>query len=738
MNRRDFVAALVAVGSRRAMGSTTLGAGAAPRVSAIPTVFFAQPDARTALVRFIVEGATAVAGRLRVFDRAHRQLGTAGVIGVGGRMLGELWLPLDRDTEIISELEMPQVRGVVRTMHGLSPRRRWTVYWMVAKEGSRPAGPEPEFLDHDEFLRVAQGVEPGAMMLDSTGLLERLATSPLVLAGSGVRWVGLRDARAPLARFASRDGSDVVAVAIADVGTAEGLGTNGGRNEMARRLEQWLDGPGSQLADESHAVSLMVGTATEDGTLAERIADWNSRYAYPRIVTGRPEELFGIIERRAPIATGGPGGRDGPGGPDGPGGMGEIERQTGDNAARAARVFEPLVTRLQASSPGLAAIAEQFAFATPSTLVVNPTPFAQTGIAVMPDGSERLVTDVPALGYLCLPHPGRPGAKAPPDAGRWVGVPGSDNDLTLDSRHFEIRIDRETGAIRSLVTRANGRQWVRRTGALNAAAGFRLVTIQKARNGEVGTRVIVTRTSGEGLPLVSSITVYEDLPWVDFSNERASDAGPTRYSFAFALERPTPSWEVPAGFEERPARAEIRRLVHLRWLRLVSGGDIVFFRGLDAPVASLTADGEILSQAPPRQSRYRLGFASGYSAADDPWRFGWGTEPLLTVPVPGTGRARLASYGSLLLVDQSGISVTELRKDRGGDGVVLFLQELTGVPRDITVGPGVLTFRGARRIDFLERDLGALPLLAGGGVSAPIRGYGITAIRLTGVELARG
>ena len=96
----------------------------------------------------------------------------------------------------------------------------------------------------------------------------------------------------------------------------------------------------------------------------------------------------------------------------------------------------------------------------------------------------------------------------------------------------------------------------------------------------------------------------------------------------------------------------------------------------------------------------------------------------------------MASYGSLFLVDQPGVSITELRQDETGEGVVALVQELTGAARDITLGPGVLAFRGARRVDFLDRDLGALPLLAGGGVSAPILAYGITAIRLTGIEVA--
>ena len=285
LSRRDFLAALAGLGGTGAgaLKSQVFGAAPGPLVSAVPTIFFAQPDGRNALVRFVVEGSSAPAGRLRVFDRSHRQLGTAGVIGISGRLYGELWLPLDRETEIVSELEQPQMRGVLRTTHTLRPRRRWTVYWMTAEPGTTPPAAGPEFLDTQEFLRLADGIHAGSMMLDSTGLLDHVVTAPMVLAGSGVRWVGLRNASVPLARVQSRDGSSVIAVALAEAGPTTPLGAAGGRNEMARRLEQWLEGPGTQLADESHAISLMVGTDSGDAaTLADRVADWNSRFAYPR------------------------------------------------------------------------------------------------------------------------------------------------------------------------------------------------------------------------------------------------------------------------------------------------------------------------------------------------------------------------------------------------------------------------------------------------------------------------
>jgi hypothetical protein len=146
----------------------------------------------------------------------------------------------------------------------------------------------------------------------------------------------------------------------------------------------------------------------------------------------------------------------------------------------------------------------------------------------------------------------------------------------------------------------------------------------------------------------------------------------------------------------------------------------------------------LTSFAPTGLSRYRLGFASRFSHAEDAWRFGWSTEPLVTAAVPGTGRATLASYGSLILVDQSGIAIVDFRHARDGDGVIVLLQEVLGASRDITLGPGLLAFTGGRRVDFLERDRGALPDLGGRGISVPISGYGMTMVRLTGLGLAGG
>ena len=69
-DRRTFLATLASMGGALLLRRR----GTEIKVQATPTVFFAQPDGRNALVRFVVEGSTAPAGRLRVYDGTHKQL----------------------------------------------------------------------------------------------------------------------------------------------------------------------------------------------------------------------------------------------------------------------------------------------------------------------------------------------------------------------------------------------------------------------------------------------------------------------------------------------------------------------------------------------------------------------------------------------------------------------------------------------------------------------------------------
>ena len=178
---------------------------------------------------------------------------------------------------------------------------------------------------------------------------------------------------------------------------------------------------------------------------------------------------------------------------------------------------------------------------------------------------------------------------------------------------------------------------------------------------------------------------------------------------------------------------------HLRWLRLSGSRGTALLAALQPAAARVDQDGGLTSYGPPGESRYRIAVhpAGALGHPDDPWRFGWGMEPCVTAPVPGTGGATLPSFGSLLVIDQPGIALVGMQPAADGTGVIVYLQELTGRARTATVGGGIIGFTDARRVDLLERDLGAPAMVMRNGVGVAMAAYGVAALRLLDVTLAR-
>jgi hypothetical protein len=67
----------------------------------------------------------------------------------------------------------------------------------------------------------------------------------------------------------------------------------------------------------------------------------------------------------------------------------------------------------------------------------------------------------------------------------------------------------------------------------------------------------------------------------------------------------------------------------------------------------------------------------------------------------------------------------------------VYLQELSGQRRSVTLGGGIIGFADARRVDLLERDLGAPAMVMRNGVGIVMPAYGIAALRLVGITVAR-
>ena len=62
-----------------------------------------------------------------------------------------------------------------------------------------------------------------------------------------------------------------------------------------------------------------------------------------------------------------------------------------------------LARALGAEGQQLEAIAGEVAAIVPGTLVFNPAPFSHSGLVRMTDGTDRVATNVPGLGYAYFP-----------------------------------------------------------------------------------------------------------------------------------------------------------------------------------------------------------------------------------------------------------------------------------------------------------------------------------------------
>jgi len=115
-------------------------------------------------------------------------------------------------------------------------------------------------------------------------------------------------------------------------------------------------------------------------------------------------------------------------------------------------------------------------------------------------------------------------------------------------------------------------------------------------------------------------------------------------------------------------------------------------------------------------------------------RFGWGAEPLLAARVDRQPTGRLPRHGPLVVVDQPGMAIVGLKPADDGNGIIVFVQELLGSSRFVTLGESVLTFQSGRLVDYLERDLGEVSDVPG-GVAFDIAAWGVVAVRLLDVGL---
>lgn len=744
-------------------------------VTAEPSLFWANPAGRANLVRFFISGTAAPAGRLRVYDRSRRLVGTAGLLRIGDLLRGELWIDLDRPMSVTSELEAPGLGRVLRTSHRLVPPTRWTVVWLTTADpeeirdrlGRLPpvsrlvqqaiwreagvianplaAAERLHTLDHVAFLRAggggtgssaeSVGLPLGGMAL--TDALEGLpASTPLALAGGGVQYVARRFGVEPFAWWPGPDGSRVLTVTLPAGADPVALGFGAAGAEMARRVEAHLHAVGAAQPDRrdgtSEAVTFVVGTEVSDALpgMVAAVREWNRRYAHPHVAIGGADDLSrvtALVPATIPTIPAAPR----PAERAVPEAATLLRLAVERDVAGASRVhaaLAPLAALLPGPVEGADAaqrLAAGIDTRVPGYLVLNPSPFRRTDTVALPDGRLQLVTDVPALGYTFVLDEGVAPEAVPLDAG--------DASATVEGGALSAQIDRTTGAIRSLRHRDHWRQWAA-GGGLNAADTATLLRGERRTFAGVATRLVLERHSAYHGTFSSSISMYDALPWIDIENRADAPELPSfGYGFELALEDPTVRWEIPVGHAE--SRPPLRHLVHLRWLAVDSPSGSLLFRGVHTPFVAVEAATRLDTPATRGVARFRISLTPEAPSVADCAAFGWGTEPLIVVPVSGNDAGNVPRFGTPFVLDQTDAAIVGVVGTSDAEQAIVYIQNMAAGARLLTLGFGLLAWTDARRVDFHGREMAeaAAPVPQGLAVHAPP--WGVVAVRLEGLRL---
>ena len=403
----------------------------------------------------------------------------------------------------------------------------------------------------------------------------------------------------------------------------------------------------------------------------------------------------------------------------------------------------------------------------------------------LPDGDALvLVRDVPALGYLALSSKPRPPAP-----------PADDGDaLDAAAGGFRVRLDPATGAIASLVgpdakERVKTSTWsglnqllyvaggersalwtspdrdtLRAPPTLDIAAATRSAS-HRSRLPGIGVRLDVTRALRGCSSVTSSVTLYDELPWVDIENRMTRiatlDKEAVYAAFPFALTQPTVEVEVPCGRmtvdrDQQPGSGR-DWYCHTHWVWLHDAADGVLWSAPDAPLftlndvvrgawrRALVPDGTLFSymmnnywhtnyaasQSGDMVFRYRVSLLAPGDPAE-PVRRGWGAcDPLYLSPPYGnaTPGPLIAKDGALSIPDR-GVLVVGAKPADDGDGAIVKLLDIRGTARGVGIWPAAYGFQLAKRTNLVEMNGDALTVSGDRSASLDLKAWGIAAARL--------
>jgi len=442
-------------------------------------------------------------------------------------------------------------------------------------------------------------------------------------------------------------------------------------------------------------------------------------------------------------------------------------------------------------------------------LVFNAAPWERTDVARVPGGAGKalsyggqelpavdlggeggdalvLLRDVPPLGYLALTETDR--AIRPPVAEGEV--------LDAKAGGLAAQLDPATGAIRSL-TGPDGKERVKASewSGLNqlvyvkggersalwtsgdrshlknppelALTQARLVRARRERLPGIGARLVAERALDGFSSIVSTVTLYDDLPWVDIENRLLKDATLAKealyVAFPFAFTQPTVEVEVPLGrmTVERDQQPGSCRdwYCHAHWVWLREGTEGILWSGPDTPLftlndicrgawrRSIVPNGTLFAYAmnnywhtnyAARQGgvetfRFRLSLLAPGDPAE-PVRRGWAAcDPFYLSPSYETSVAGpLISKDRALFLADKGVLVVGAKRADDGEGAIVKLLDVAGQARSVGVWPAAYAFRQARRTNLVEMNGDAISVGGDGKAAVDVAAWGVAALRLFG------
>jgi len=438
-------------------------------------------------------------------------------------------------------------------------------------------------------------------------------------------------------------------------------------------------------------------------------------------------------------------------------------------------------------------------------LVFNAGTWERTDVARVPGGAAKslsndgrelasvdlengdalvLFREVPPLGYLALT-----------EADRDARPPAADGEaLDAKAGGFTVQIDQASGAIRSLTgpdgkERVKPSDWSGLNQLVYARGGdhsalwtsgerddlknppkleltqAKLVRCRRERLPGIGMRLVIERAL-DGFPsITSTITLYDELPWLDIENRIVKTATLTKealyVAFPFAFIKPTVDVEVPLGRmtvdrDQQPGSCR-DWYCHAHWVWLHEGNDGVLWSGPDTPLFTLNdlfrgvwrrtiiPDGTLFayamnnywhtnyaaSQGGAVTFRYRLSLLAPGDVAE-PVRRGWAASDPLYLSPSYTNEAAgpLITKDRALFYADKGVAIVGAKPADDEEGVIVRVLDVAGQARSVGVWPAAYGFKLARRTTLVEQNGETIPVGSDGRASVDLAAWGVAAARL--------